>query len=126
MVLVDSSVWIKFFKSSKRSILSELIHENLVVTNQVILSELIPSATHLREMNLVEGLQALPKLEMNIDWDGLRLLQLMNLQNGVNKVGIPDLIIIQQAIQNKTHLWSDDKHFALMSTYVDIKLFKAN
>jgi len=42
-ILVDTSVWIEYFRSGKYSEkLDFLIDENLVLTNDLILSELIP------------------------------------------------------------------------------------
>ena len=48
-VLVDSSVWIDYFRTGKNSQkLDDLIDENLVATNDLILTELIP---HLKLRN---------------------------------------------------------------------------
>ena len=43
-VLVDTSVWIDYFKSGDNasSNMDSLIDENLLVTNDIILAELIP------------------------------------------------------------------------------------
>ena len=42
-ILVDSSIWIDYFKGGNGSLeLDSLIDENLVVTNDLILTELIP------------------------------------------------------------------------------------
>ena len=47
-VLVDSSIWVEYFRgSADDGRLDFLIEENLVVVNQLILAELIP-ALHLR------------------------------------------------------------------------------
>ena len=40
-----------------------------------------------------------------------RALQFLNLQNGINKVGLFDLIIAQQSINGNIELWSLDKDF---------------
>jgi len=43
-VLIDSSVWISYFRNGKHSdVLDYFIDENLIVINDLILSELIPS-----------------------------------------------------------------------------------
>ncbi len=42
-VLVDTSIWINYFKGGKDSTdLDALIDENLVATNDIILVELVP------------------------------------------------------------------------------------
>jgi hypothetical protein len=50
-------------------------------------------------------------------------MQKINLANGINKVDIPDLIIIQNVIQNNQMLWTNDKHFYLMQEFIGLKLF---
>jgi len=43
MILIDSSVWIDYFKGGEESaLLSDLIINNLVLTNEIILTEIIP------------------------------------------------------------------------------------
>ena len=45
-LLVDTSIWIAFFSKGEHSILEDYIMENIVVTNDVILVELIPFLLH--------------------------------------------------------------------------------
>ncbi len=123
MILVDSSIWIDYFKSGAHRHLSQLLLDDLVVTNDIILSELIPSAKIRNERELIEGLYSLPKVDLEIDWEAIRLLQILNLQHGINKVGLADLVIVQSAIQNDHTLWSMDKHFYLMQEHVSLKLY---
>ncbi len=123
-ILVDTSVWIEYFRSGAGATLSVLIEEDLVTTNDLILTELTPFAEHLNQFELVDALQALEKEPLQIQWEGLRQLQLLNLRNGINRVGIPDLIIVQQVIDRGLHLWSYDNHFKQMSQIVNLHLFK--
>ncbi|WP_225586866.1 hypothetical protein [Algoriphagus sp. Y33] len=48
----------------------------------------------------------------------------MNLKNGINNVGIPDLIILQQVIEEKIALFTLDKHFKLMNTFLTYELIQ--
>ena len=121
-VLVDSSVWIEYFKSGGVDKLDRLIEEDLACVNGLILTELVPAATLKNETDILEGLQALSMIPLTIDWEIVRDYQLMNLQNGINKVGIPDLIILQQVIDQKITLFSFDKHFRLMQAYLNFEL----
>jgi len=121
-VLVDSSVWIDYFRSGRIPLLDRLIEEDLVCTNELILTELAPSLMHHRRSDVLESLAALEKIPLKIDWEIIRQYQLMNLQNGVNKVGIPDLIILQQVIDEKITLFSSDKHFRLMQNFLNYEL----
>ncbi len=125
MILVDSSVWIGYFRSGENSdLLQTLIGLDLVCTNEIILSELIPALQHRKQTVLIESLEALPCVPHTIFWEGIRALQLLNLQNGINKVGLPDLMIAQQCITNNIELWSLDKHFQLIATHTSLKLLE--
>jgi len=43
LVLVDTSVWIDYFRAGNKSAeLDDLIDENIIVINELILAELIP------------------------------------------------------------------------------------
>jgi len=121
-VLVDSSVWIEYFKSGGIENLDRLIEEDLACVNELILTELIPAAKLKNEIDILEGLQALSMIPLNVDWKIVRDYQLMNLQNGINNVGIPDLIILQQVIDEKITLFSFDKHFRLMQNQLNFDL----
>ena len=122
-VLVDSSVWIDYFKGAARSTaLDMLIDENLVVTNDLILAELIPFLLLKKQKALVGLLQKIRRLPLGIDWDHIMELQLSCLRHGNNGVGIPDLIIAQNAIQHHLALFSLDKHFRLLSKHVALTL----
>jgi predicted nucleic acid-binding protein len=124
MVLVDTSVWIDYFAGKEKAQkLNTLIDTNNICINDLILVELIPSIDHAKEFELKELLYSIRRLEINIDWNQLIKLQIMNLKNGINKVGIPDLIIAQNAIENDIELFSLDKHFELMSNISQLKLF---
>ena len=123
-ILVDSSVWIDFFRTSKSTSLNLYLEEDLVSINDIILSELVPKLLLERKTEIVEGLFSLEKFPLNIDWDLIRYYQVLNLKNGINKVGIPDLIILQQVIEEKLTLFSFDKHFRLMQNFLKFDLIQ--
>lgn len=113
-VLVDSSVWIDYFKTGDIPFLEVLIKEDFVCTNDVILTELIPSLLMRKRKDIVESLASIENIQLDIDWKIIRQYQLMNIQNGFNKVGIPDLLIFQQIIDQKIALYSFDNHFSFL------------
>lgn len=121
-ILIDSSVWIEYFRTGKPAKLDRVIEEDLACINQLIFTELAPVLSLKNEIELLEGLQAIRMIPMNIDWEIIRDYQLMNLQNGINMVGIPDLIILQQVINQKKSLFSYDKHFKLMQNHLSFDL----
>ena len=124
-VLVDTSVWVEYFRGS--SALEEidfLIDESLLVTNELIQAELLPPLLTRGEDELVGLLRELPLCPLQVDWDDLVALQVACLKNGIHKVGIPDLIIAQNAIRNGLRLFSVDKHFRLLSQVIPLHLYE--
>lgn len=125
MVLVDTSVWIDYFHNGINSThLDSLIDSGKVCVNELILTELVPSIRHRKETELEHLLLQVPKVSMSIDWSQLISMQTENLKHGVNRVGIPDLMIVQNAEQNDMELYSLDKHFKLMSQFRPLKIFE--
>lgn len=121
-ILIDSSVWIEYFRTGRPDKLDRIIEEDLACINELILTELAPALSLKNETELLEGLQTIRMIPMNIDWEIVRDYQLMNLQNGINKVGLPDLIILQQVIDQKITLFSFDRHFKLMQNHLNFDL----
>jgi predicted nucleic acid-binding protein len=123
-VLIDSSVWIEYFRNGNNfEKVDFLIDENLVVTNDLILAELTPFLKIRKQNILVNLLHNISKLKLNVKWDQIIDLQYLCLQNGLNGVGIPDLIIVQNVIQNNSKIYSLDKHFSGMSGFLDFEVF---
>lgn len=122
-VLVDTSVWIEYFRGGNNfEKLDFLIDENLVVINDLILAELIPFLKIRNQRKVIKLLNHINKLEIHIEWDQLIEFQYKCLKNGLNGVGIPDLIIIQNAKQNHCEIYSLDNHFKLIKDIVKVKL----
>jgi predicted nucleic acid-binding protein len=122
-ILADSSIWIDYFRGGNNSeALDTYIDENLICTNLLILSELIPNLRIRKQNKLIDLLTEVSKIPLNINWNRIIEYRTICLKNGINKVGIPDLIIVDNAIQNDLILYSIDKHFKLISEYIDLKL----
>lgn len=124
MILVDTSVWIDSFHGGKSlETLNVLIDRREICVNDLILSELVPSIRIRKEKELEDLLYLLPRVPMQIDWNGIVSMQTENLKHGINKVGLPDIMIAQNAMQNGVQLLSLDKHFELMSRIVPLQLY---
>lgn len=122
-VLVDTSIWIEYFRSGNSSEkLDFLIDENLIVINNLILAELVPSLRIRNQQIIVKLLNNISKLELSIDWGQLIEFQFKCLKNGLNRIGIPDLIIVQNAKQNQCEIYSLDNHFILMKDILELRL----
>ncbi len=123
-VLVDTSVWIDYFRNTKESdTIDTLIDENLIVTNALILAELTPPLYVRNQKRLITLLKGLKQYPITVDWDNLIEMQVLCIRKGINHVGIPDLIIAQNAIQLGIRLLSADKHFRLIAQYLPLVLY---
>ena len=122
-VLVDTSVWVEYLRSGNYAEkLDFLIDENLIVTNDLILAELIPFLKLKNQKKLISLLQHIERLDLSIDWNQIVAYQYNCLKNGINGVGIPDLIIAQNALQNHCKIFSLDDHFRLMKDILNLQL----
>lgn len=120
-VLVDTSIWVDYFRSGiKSSELSVLIDENLIVTNDIILAELIPSLSVKRQNKIIRLLNEIMKFHLQIDWDEIIQFQVKCFKSGISGVGIPDLIIAQNSKQNSCKIYSLDSHFLMIQKIVGI------
>ncbi len=122
-VLVDTSIWIEYFRTGNNSEkLDFLIDENLIVVNDLILAELLPFLRVRNQRKIVKLLYNINKLELSINWDQIIEFQFKCLKNGLNGIGIPDLIVAQNAKQNHCEIYSLDRHFKLMKDILRLQL----
>ncbi len=126
-ILIDSSVWIEYFRGTGKDsdILSSLIDEDIICTNNLILTEIIPFLSHSKNFELIDLLNEVPNTPLNINWNNIINYQTICLKNGINKVGIPDLIILDNVIQNDLTLFSHDKHFKLINKFIPFGSFNS-
>jgi len=123
-VLVDSSIWIDYFRTGESSPhLDSLIDEDVIVTNDIILAELIPFLKMKKQYKLVGLLEEIDKNTLAINWKEIIYFQTQCLASGTNGMGIPDLIIAQNALQNDCAIYSLDKHFHQLQRVIQIALF---
>jgi len=122
-VLVDTSIWIEYFRTGNSSEkLNFFIDENIIVINDLILAELIPSLRVHNQLKIIELLQNVNKLELSINWDQIMEFQFKCLKSGLNGIGIPDLIIAQNAKKNHCTIYTFDRHFKLMKDVLKLQI----
>ena len=122
-ILVDTSIWIEYFRSGNNSgKLDFLIDENLIVINELILAELVPFLKVRNQQKVINLLYNINKLNLLIDWNQIIEFQFKCLKNGLNGIGIPDLIIVQNAKQNRCEIYSLDSHFRLIKDILEFKV----
>lgn len=126
-VLVDTSVWIDYFRNGGNSKdLDKLIDEDLIVTNEVILAELVPFLELKRQHKVIGLLQEIVKSTLNVNWSEIIEFQTNCLKSGANGIGLPDLMIAQNALQNELEIFSLDKHFKLLQEIMNVQLYSKN
>jgi predicted nucleic acid-binding protein len=123
-VLVDSSIWIDYFRTGAASSeLDTLINENIIVTNDIILAELIPFLRMKKQDKVIALLEAVNKNRLTVNWQEIIHFQTQCLAAEANGMGIPDLIIAQNALQNDCAVYSLDKHFQQLQRIIQVNLF---
>ena len=124
-IFVDTSVWIDYFRRGLNSNdLDILIDENLIVTNDIILAELIPFLKIKKQKRVIQLLKSITKFSLKIDWEEIIQFQIKCLKSGINGIGIPDLIIAQNVKQNNGQIYSLDKHFKRLKKIIGIKVYE--
>lgn len=122
-VLVDTSVWVEYFRTGDNSEkLDFLIDENLIVTNDLILAELIPFLKIQNQRKLINLLLNINRIDLSVNWNQIIEYQYKCLKNGLNGIGIPDLIIAQNAKQNHCEIYSLDNHFRLIKDIFNLQV----
>ena len=122
-VLVDTSVWVNYFRGETGADkLDVLIDENLIVINDLILAELVPFLEIRKQRKPVHLLLHISKLLLSIDWDQIIDFQVKCLRSGINGIGIPDLMLAQNAKQNDCQIYSLDNHFKRMKGILELEL----
>ena len=124
-VLVDTSIWVDYLRSGNfAEKLDYFIDENLIVTNDLILAELVPFLKIRNQKKLISLLRNIRRLDLFIDWNQIIDYQYKCLKNGINAVGIPDLIIAQNAVQNDCEIFSQDNHFFLLKDILNLNILR--
>ena len=88
-IIIDSSVWIEYFRNGKNYEKADfLIEENLVVTNELILTELSPFLKLKKQHKLIKLLNNINNATMPIVLEQLIEFQYKCIKNGLNEIGI--------------------------------------
>lgn len=124
-ILIDTNIWIDYFRNNTDAeLLIDLYDEDRLAINDVILAELIPALSVHKKKDAIEKLKSIERLPVFVNWEGIIDLQTQCLKNGMNGIGLPDLMIVQTAIEFKTMIYSKDKHFERMNKFIKFDLYK--
>ena len=124
-VLVDTNVWIDYFKNGMHvKEIRSLLEQQCLVTNDVVIAELLPIIIHDKKEEIADLLNALERIPVFVNWNALIDAQQKCLKNGYNKIGLLDLMILQTSIEHSLEIFSIDKHFQALAKIFKIKLYK--
>lgn len=128
LILVDSSIWIEFFRrpdAPASLVLDHLLAHRLVCTTGLVKAEIVPGARSPRDFRRLRLLfDALPLApERDGFWAHLSRFRYRLHVKGILGISIPDLIIATVAIQNRKLVFTADEDFTRMMAYVPVRLF---
>jgi hypothetical protein len=73
-----------------------------------------------KEYDFIDCLSGINIVPLSIDWDEIIEIQYQCIKAGINKLGLLDIAIIQNAKQNNIEIFSTDKHMILLSKKMGI------
>jgi len=113
-VLVDPSIWINYLKSGANSgKLDYLLENGQIVINDIILAAWVPFLAKKKQYEIILLLNEITTLTLN--WPETIQWQINCLTKGFNGIGIPDLLIAQNARQQNYGIYTLDKHFSFLN-----------
>ena len=120
--IIDSNIWIEFFnKRNYFDSVSDLLINNEVYINKIILAELVPSARSNNEKEFIDCLYGIELLELNINWDEIIEIQYNCIKKGINKLGLLDIVIAQNAKQNNAGIFTINRHMILLCKLIGVE-----
>jgi len=128
MVLVDTSVWIAFFReksSTAAKSLDTLLEEGEVCICGLIEAELIPGLRQNDRERVRSLLAGVSRIEIPPDiWFNIIKIQEDALAQGLGPFSIPDLLLASLAIRNNFPVFSLDRHFEDLSRLTGLTLWR--
>jgi predicted nucleic acid-binding protein len=126
MILVDTSVWIEFFRGRDRNVVSRLRAEHdldAVGLPAPVRIELLSGARAKGVPRLQRALSALPTFYPTRDtWNQIERWAMRSAALG-HRFGVSDLLIAALAAERGAQLWSLDGDFRQMAKLRFVKLF---
>jgi len=127
MVLVDTSVWITFFREGSSLAarrLDALLEEGEACICGLVEAELLPGLNRKDRIKVRALMARLTRLETAPDiWADVADIQERSLSKGLGPFSIPDLVIAAVALRHNVPLFSLDKHFQSLSLVTGLRLW---
>jgi predicted nucleic acid-binding protein len=123
--LVDTSIWIDFFRGNSQMIkhrMIQLLNENAICFNGIILSELMIGARNQKELDFIkDNFQGLIYLETDRDFFVYASEIGNRVQKGGKTISLSDLLILAHAKKNNLTVFTRDKHFEFLGQNFDFQ-----
>ena len=127
LVLIDTSVWIDFFRKKAKvyESVDALIDQGKVCCLKLIIAELLQGARTEKELEVLRQLPSVfPLLPESPDsWEQAGLLS-FRMRKAGKSIGLSDCYIAVVAQQNNALIYTHDTHFQEIRRHHDIKLFR--
>jgi len=111
MILIDTSVWIEFFKQDSHFVeeVTPLLINKMVITIEPVFSELIYGVRNIKDKKkILSYWDILPKIEFGRN-TMLKTAEFANENNYHNLgIGLMDAILIKSAIEGNHSIWTLD------------------
>lgn len=118
MILIDTSIWIRHFKSPNERLVS-LLSDNQVAIHEFIIGELACGQLKFRE-EILELLQTLPLLPTLSHEEVLYMINKRKLYG--SGIGWVDAHLVASTLVTKNHVWSYDKSLINITEKLNISL----
>jgi tRNA(fMet)-specific endonuclease VapC len=124
-VVVDTSIWIEFFRGTGAGDLEQLLVDGLVVLSPVVVAELFSAPLRRHELRLLSAaLEDLPLHQTPLEhWRAVGQLRARLARGGLS-VSTPDAHVAQCALEVQGHLWTKDGIFRSVAKAATLKLWE--
>ena len=130
MVLVDTSIWIVFFRSGKSadaSKLDMLLEEGSACICGLVEAELLPGLKRVDRQKVQDLFRGLPRVDTpERTWNIVSDIQVKALSKGIGPFSIPDLIIAAVAVDHGLQVFTRDRHFKNIAKVMNLALWANN
>ena len=120
MIIPDSNIFIDFWKNPTKEIEQTFENEEIILCG-VVRAELLQGAVSVKNFNQIsEELDSFQGVNLEAgDWGRLGEILYLLRTNGLT-VPLADAIIAAVAIKYGIPVWTNDKHFGLMSKILNV------
>jgi predicted nucleic acid-binding protein len=126
VVLIDTSVWIAYFRDGSSAAAAELdllLDEGHAVTCGLVEAELLPGLKSRDRERIRAWMSALPRLAIpNEVWPEVGAIQEKALAHGVGPFSVPDLVIAATSLLHDASVFTLDRHFKQIASLTGLRL----